>query len=98
MRQRRPIVRGRGPSCREARRPGGGGMSAGPMPPGRRKKGKRGQVDQEAVTANISRTMRQMGGPGHKRRRADDGGRDELEAIRAAAAEVEKKTVRVNEF
>ena len=65
----------------------------------RRKKGKRGQVDHEAVTANISRTMRSMGGPGHKRRGArDDGSRDEVEAMRAAAAEVEKKTVRVNEF
>ena len=89
---------GGGVSRRDDRRPGGG-MGAGAPPAGRRKKGKRGQVDQEAVSANISRTMRQMGGPGPKRRgQRDDGSRDEIEAMRAAAAEVEKKTVRVNEF
>jgi translation initiation factor IF-2 len=72
-----------------------GAPSAGP----RRKKGKRGAVDQEAVSANISRTMRQMGGPGPKRRgMRDDGSREELEAMRAEMAEREKKTVRVNEF
>jgi translation initiation factor IF-2 len=43
--------------------------------------------------------MRQMGGPGPKRRGTrDDGSREEIEAMRAAAAEVEKKLVRVNEF
>ena len=91
---------GGGVSRRDDRRPGAVGMGAGSAPTaGRRKKGKRGQVDHEAVTANISRTMRQMGGPGHKRRGVrDDGSRDEIEAMRAAAAEVEKKTVRVNEF
>ena len=74
---------------------GVGAPSAG----ARRKKGKRGQVDQEAVSANISRTMRQMGGPAHKRRgQRDDGSRDEMDAMRAAQAEVEKKTVHVNEF
>ncbi|MBW7933242.1 MAG: translation initiation factor IF-2 [Gemmatimonadaceae bacterium] len=67
--------------------------SSGP----RRKKGKRGQVDQEAVTSNISRTMREMRGAPGKRRR-DDSGREELEALRAAVAEQEKKTVHVNEF
>ena len=51
------------------------------------------------MSANISRTMRQMGGPGPKRRGTrDDGSREEIEAMRAAAAEVEKKLVRVNEF
>jgi translation initiation factor IF-2 len=78
---------------------GQGGMGAPAPSSGRRKKGKRGQVDQEAVSANISRTMRQMGGPGPKRRGTrDDGSREEIEAMRAAAAEVEKKLVRVNEF
>ena len=90
---------GGGVSRRDDRRPTGGGMGASAMPTGRRKKGRRGQVDQEAVSANISRTMRQMGGPGPKRRgQRDDGSREEVEAMRAAAAEVEKKTVRVNEF
>jgi translation initiation factor IF-2 len=93
---------GGGVSRRDDRRPGGGspaGMGAPAPSSGRRKKGKRGQVDQEAVSANISRTMRQMGGPGPKRRGTrDDGSREEIEAMRAAAAEVEKKLVRVNEF
>ncbi|MFI5231121.1 MAG: translation initiation factor IF-2 N-terminal domain-containing protein, partial [Gemmatimonadales bacterium] len=98
---------GGGVSRRDDRRPGGGGgggsgqggMGAPAPSAGRRKKGKRGQVDQEAVSANISRTMRQMGGPGPKRRGTrDDGSREEIEAMRAAAAEVEKKLVRVNEF
>ena len=98
---------GGGVSRRDDRRPGGGGGGGGPQSgmgapapsSGRRKKGKRGQVDQEAVSANISRTMRQMGGPGPKRRGTrDDGSREEIEAMRAAAAEVEKKLVRVNEF
>ena len=96
---------GGGVSRRDDRRPGGGGPSVSsgmgaPAPSaGRRKKGKRGQVDQEAVSANISRTMRQMGGPGPKRRGSrDDGSREEIEAMRVAAAEVEKKLVRVNEF
>ncbi|MHB8838031.1 MAG: translation initiation factor IF-2 [Gemmatimonadaceae bacterium] len=83
--------RGRGPST---------GGSAAPQTPSsgpRRKKGKRGQVDQEAVSSNISRTMREMRGAPGKRRR-DDSGREELEAIRAAVAEQEKKTVHVNEF
>ena len=78
---------------------GGGVGSATPSSgPRRGKKGKR--VDQEAVTANISRTMRQMeGGPGKRRGgRVDDSAREELAAIRAEMAEREKKTVRVNEF
>ena len=81
--------RGRGP-----------GTSTAPQTPSsgpRRKKGKRGQVDQEAVSSNISRTMKEMRGAPGKRRR-DDSGREELEAIRAAVAEQEKKTVHVNEF
>ncbi|MDQ6830725.1 MAG: translation initiation factor IF-2, partial [Gemmatimonadota bacterium] len=64
-------------------------------------KGKRGSVDQEAVTANISRTMAALSGPAARRgpRRADDSSyREEVAAERAAAAEREKKLVRVNEF
>jgi translation initiation factor IF-2 len=80
---------------------GGPPAAAGAPAPssgGRRRKGKRGQVDHEAVSANIFRTMKQMSGGPAKRRRPDEVDREELEAIRAAAAEVEKKTVRVNEF
>ncbi len=68
---------------------------------GRRKKGKRGAVDQEAVDANISRTMAAMRGAPAGRRTGSDlrrGTRDELEAARMAEAEREKKLVRVNEF
>ncbi len=67
---------------------------------GRRKKGKRGAVDQEAVDANISRTMAAMRGAPARRTGSDmrRGTRDELEAARAAEAEREKKLVRVNEF
>ncbi|MFM9012071.1 MAG: translation initiation factor IF-2, partial [Gemmatimonadota bacterium] len=52
------------------------------------------------MTANISRTMRQMEGAPGKRRggRIDESAREELAAIRAEMAEREKKTVRVNEF
>jgi translation initiation factor IF-2 len=100
---------GGGVSRRDDRRPGSGpggstgstgsSPSSSPSSGPRRKKGKRGAVDQEAVSANISRTMRQMGGPGPKRRgMRDDGAREELEAHRAEMAEREKKLVRVNEF
>jgi translation initiation factor IF-2 len=66
--------------------------------PRRGKKGKR--VDQEQVSANISRTMRQMGGGTTKRRgvRDDSAAREELAAMRAEIAEREKTTIRVNEF
>ena len=66
----------------------------------RGKKGKRG-VDQEAVSANIGKTMASMRGPIRRggARRAEDGNyREELAAQRQAEAEREKKTVRVNEF
>jgi translation initiation factor IF-2 len=66
----------------------------------RGKKGKRG-VDQEAVSANIGKTMASMRGPIRRggARRAEDGSyREELAAQRQAEAEREKKTVRVNEF
>ncbi len=75
----------------------GGGEERG----GRRgKKGKRG-VDQEAVQANIGKTMATMRGPIRRgaARRAEDGTyREELAAQRQAEVEREKKTVRVNEF
>ena len=65
----------------------------------RGKKGKRG-VDQEAVQANIGKTMASMRGPVRRGApRRDDGTyREELAAQRQAEAEREKKTVRVNEF
>ncbi|MDQ3996829.1 MAG: translation initiation factor IF-2, partial [Gemmatimonadota bacterium] len=68
---------------------------------GRRKKGKRGAVDREAVDANIAKTIAALRG-GPQRRVASDlrrgAMREEQEAQRAEAAEREKKTVRVNEF
>jgi translation initiation factor IF-2 len=68
---------------------------------GKRKKGKRGTVDREAVTANISRTMTAMRGAPSRRgpRRSDEPTyREEMEAQRAAEAERERTTVHVNEF
>jgi len=92
----------------EGRRDDRGGAARGPMTMGgqpgagrRGKKGKRGAVDQEAVTANISKTMSAMrGAPTRGRRgRFDDAvSREEMAAERAAAAERERTTVRVNEF
>ena len=68
--------------------------------PRRGKKGKRGAVDQEAVSASISKTMTSIrGAPRRGVRRPDDTmGREELAAIRQAEVEKERKTVRVNEF
>jgi translation initiation factor IF-2 len=101
-----------GPPRRDDKRPGmgagsggqGGGPSAGgaviDRGGGRRKKGKRGAVDQEAVDANIAKTMASMRGAPTRRTASDlrRGTREELEAARAAQAERERKTVRVNEF
>ncbi len=90
-----------------AARPGGGAPGAGSTAPraggdprrGGGKKGKRGSVDQAAVDANISKTMSALRGPARRGRRFDDSAsREELEAFRAAAAERERTTVRVNEF
>jgi translation initiation factor IF-2 len=68
----------------------------------KRKKGKRSQVDQEAVQANISRTLASLKGPGVRkgpRRREEETGVRELEAQRRAEEEArERTTVRVNEF
>ena len=69
---------------------------------GRGKRGKRGAVDQQAVSDNIFKTMTAIRGAPPRRggaRRADDAlSREEIEAQRTAEQEREKKTVRVNEF
>ncbi|HEX5437559.1 MAG TPA: translation initiation factor IF-2 [Gemmatimonadaceae bacterium] len=68
---------------------------------GKRKKGKRGTVDHEAVSANISRTMTAMrGAPSRRgpRRAGEPSFREEQQALRAAEAERERTAVHVNEF
>src|SRR6185436_12699138 len=89
---------GTAPPRREERSGGGGGRGED-RGARRGKKGKRG-VDQEAVQANIGKTMASMRGPVRRGApRRDDGTyREELAAQRQAEAEREKKTVRVNEF
>ena len=89
-----------GPPRRDDKRPAPGGAGAGVADRGRRKKGKRGTVDQEAVDANISKTMAALRGAPSRRTASDlrRGSREDLEAARAAEAERERKTVRVNEF
>lgn len=67
----------------------------------KRRKGKRGQVDQEAVQANISRTLASLKGTGLRkapRRREDESLRELEEQRRAEELERERTTVRVNEF
>jgi len=88
------------PARRDDRpRPGGGGDDQGAR---RGRKGKRGSVNQEAVSSSISKTMTALRGAPPRRggpRRSDDASyREEVEAQRVAAVEREKKTVRVNEF
>ncbi len=81
-------------------RTGGGGPRGDDRGARRGKKGKRG-VDQEAVSANIGKTMATMRGPIRRggARRAEDGTyREEMAAQRQAEVEREKKTVHVNEF
>jgi translation initiation factor IF-2 len=82
----------------ERPRPGGGADDRAR----RGKKGKRGSVDQEAVSSSISKTMTALRGAAPRRggsRRSDDVSyREEIEAQRVAEVEREKKTVRVNEF
>ncbi|MFN9255725.1 MAG: translation initiation factor IF-2 [Gemmatimonas sp.] len=83
--------------------PQGGGMAqpGGQNQQRRGKKGKRGAVDQEAVSANITKTMTAMRGAptrGRPGRRFGAEMRAEAEEQRQAAAERERKTVRVNEF
>jgi translation initiation factor IF-2 len=71
----------------------GGGRKKG-------KKGKRSMVDQDAVQANILRTLQGMkGAPGRKGRRPDEPSFRELQAGRLAEErEKEKTRIRVNEF
>jgi len=89
------------PPRRDDKRPQpGGGGGGGAADRGRRKKGKRGAVDQEAVDANISKTMATLRGAPTRRTASDlrRGSREDVEAARVAEAERERKTVRVNEF
>jgi translation initiation factor IF-2 len=74
-----------------------------PTPPadrGRRRKGKRGAVDQEAIDANVSKTLAAMRGGPQRRTASDLRGevRERRAEAAAEAAEREKKIVRVNEF
>ncbi len=81
--------------------PSPGGSAANSQSQRRGKKGKRGAVDQEAVSANITKTMTAMRGAPARRgsgRRFGADMRAEMEEQRVAAAERERKTVRVNEF
>ncbi len=112
--QRRDDRRPGGPQGGQSGAPGGGqgappsqgaqgtGMAASASSQQRRgKKGKRGAVDQEAVSANITKTMTAMRGAptrGRGGRRFGSDMRAEMEEQRVAAAERERKTVRVNEF
>ena len=88
------------PARRDERKPASGAPTTPDRGATRRKKGKRGAVDQEAVDANISKTMAAMRGAPARRGGSDlrRVGREDLEAARAAEAERERKTVRVNEF
>ncbi|HUQ47489.1 MAG TPA: translation initiation factor IF-2 [Gemmatimonadaceae bacterium] len=87
------------PGARREERPRPGGTDDRAR---RGKKGKRGSVDQEAVSSSISKTMTALRGTAPRRggaRRSDDASyREEMEAQRVAEVEREKKTVRVNEF
>ncbi|WP_310570336.1 translation initiation factor IF-2 [Gemmatimonas sp.] len=112
--QRRDDRRPGGPQGGQGGAPGGGqggqpgqgtqgtGMAASAQSQQRRgKKGKRGAVDQEAVSANITKTMTAMRGAGARGRGGRRFGADmraEMEEQRVAAVEKERKTVRVNEF
>jgi translation initiation factor IF-2 len=71
----------------------GGGRKKG-------KKGKRSSVDQDAVQANILKTLQGMKGPaGRKGRRSDEPSFRDLQAGRLAEErEKEKTRIRVNEF
>ncbi len=83
---------------RDKRGPGGPPPSS--QQPARRKKGKRGAVDMDEVQQTVVRTMSQMRGgvPVKGRIRRPEDSREEMEAMRQAEVERERKTVRVNEF
>ncbi len=81
-------------------RPQAGGAASAADRGRRGRKGKRG-ADQEAVAANLSKTMQELRGtPARRGPRRGDGSeaRELLERARLDAAEKERKTVRVNEF
>jgi translation initiation factor IF-2 len=84
----RPVERTFGPDAEK-----GGGRKKG-------KKGKRTSVDQDAVQANILKTLQGMKGPaGRKGRRPDEPSyRDQMAGRAAEEREREKTRVRVNEF
>ena len=83
-----PPVRTFGPDAEK-----GGGRKKG-------KKGKRSSVDQEAVHANILKTLQGMKGPaGRKGRRSDEPSFRDVQAGRLAEEKEREKTlIRVNEF
>ncbi|MEX2154068.1 MAG: translation initiation factor IF-2 [Gemmatimonadaceae bacterium] len=89
---------------RDERKPGqgapSGGVGTAPPDRGRRRKGKRGAVDQEAIDANVSKTLAAMRGAPQRRSASDMRRevREGREAGLAEAAEREKKVIRVNEF
>jgi translation initiation factor IF-2 len=87
---------------RDERKPSGpGGASSAPsMDRGRRRKGKRGPGDQEAIDANVTKTLAAMRGGPQRRSASDMRGevRERREAGIAEQAEREKKIIRVNEF
>jgi translation initiation factor IF-2 len=90
---------------RDERKPGGQGPSGGggagaPPDRGRRRKGKRGALDQGAIDASVSKTLAAMRGGPQRRTASDMRGevRERREAGLAEAAEKEKLIIRVNEF
>ncbi|HET8648528.1 MAG TPA: translation initiation factor IF-2 [Gemmatimonadales bacterium] len=87
-----PVSQPRNPNFGPDAQPGGGRKKG--------KKGKRSSVDQEAVQANIARTLQGMKGGGRKGRgRSDEPSYRELMAERRAEErEREKTRIRVNEF
>lgn len=88
-----------GPSRESRPRPTGNDRRPGEADRARgARRGRR--VDQEAVSANIFKTMTTMRGGSRKGapRREETVSREDLETLRRAAVEKERKTVRVNEF
>jgi translation initiation factor IF-2 len=87
---------------RDDRKPSGpgGAPSAPSMDRGRRRKSKRGAADQEAIDANVSKTLAAMRGGPQRRTASDMRGeqREQRAAGIAEQAEREKKIIRVNEF
>jgi translation initiation factor IF-2 len=104
----KPVFSSSAPARPAGDRPGGAAPPARTFGPdaekgGGRKKGKKGKrslVDQDAVQANILRTLQGMKGPtGRKGRRSDEPSFREVQAGRAAEErEREKTRIRVNEF